>query len=226
VGVGQISYWFPQNEQGRALGIFGGVGNLAPAAISLVLPYALKYLGLPNTYLIWLLVVISATLLYIAFSHDASYFQLLAKIPPSEAKELASTEYQQELYPAESVSHGLRIAAGNWKTWCLVSIYFTCFGGMIALTVWFPTYWHVVHGLVPTEAGKLTATFGACASLFRIAGGYLSDSLSGEKTCILGSFILAGGAVMLTVCEEVAPAMIGEVLVAIGMDLEMAPPSS
>lgn len=30
VGVSQASYWFPQSKQGAALGIYGGVGNLAP----------------------------------------------------------------------------------------------------------------------------------------------------------------------------------------------------
>ncbi|MDA8252406.1 MAG: MFS transporter, partial [Rhodospirillales bacterium] len=30
VGIPQVSYWFPRNRQGTALGIYGGVGNLAP----------------------------------------------------------------------------------------------------------------------------------------------------------------------------------------------------
>jgi NNP family nitrate/nitrite transporter-like MFS transporter len=30
VGIGQVSYWFPQAEQGFALGTYAGLGNLAP----------------------------------------------------------------------------------------------------------------------------------------------------------------------------------------------------
>ena len=29
-GISQVSYWFPQREQGRALAIFAGLGNIAP----------------------------------------------------------------------------------------------------------------------------------------------------------------------------------------------------
>jgi len=219
-GVGQISYWFPKAEQGQALGLYGGLSNLAPAVVALILPYALKHLGLANTYLVWLILVVSATSAYALLSQDASYLQLLATMSPEEAKEVASTVFQQELFPAESASQGLKLAARNWKTWALVSIYFTCFGGMVALTVWLPTYWHTVHGLVPTEAGKLTATFGATASLFRVVGGYLADSASGEKACMIGSLFLASGAVALVIFDnDIVPAMIGEVILAVGMGI-------
>jgi NNP family nitrate/nitrite transporter-like MFS transporter len=40
VGINQVSYWFPQRQQGRALAIFAGVGNLAPGRFSLLLPLA------------------------------------------------------------------------------------------------------------------------------------------------------------------------------------------
>ena len=38
VGIPQVSYWFPRNRQGTALGIYGGVGNLAPGLFTLILP--------------------------------------------------------------------------------------------------------------------------------------------------------------------------------------------
>ena len=45
VGVPQVSYWFPRNRQGTALGIYGGVGNLAPGLFTLTLPFAIGALG-------------------------------------------------------------------------------------------------------------------------------------------------------------------------------------
>ena len=42
VGIGQVSYWFPQVRQGTALGTYAGVGNLAPGLFSFLLPVALS----------------------------------------------------------------------------------------------------------------------------------------------------------------------------------------
>jgi MFS transporter, NNP family, nitrate/nitrite transporter len=54
VGVPQVSYWFPRNRQGTALGIYGGVGNLAPGLFTLILPFAMAAYGLAGSYLAWL----------------------------------------------------------------------------------------------------------------------------------------------------------------------------
>jgi NNP family nitrate/nitrite transporter-like MFS transporter len=46
VGISQASYWSPKAKQGSALGIYGGVGNLAPGIFTLILPLALTAAGL------------------------------------------------------------------------------------------------------------------------------------------------------------------------------------
>jgi len=219
VGVSQISYWFPQVEQGKVLGIFGGLGNLAPAVVSLILPHALKNLGLPTTYLVWLFVVLAATLAYFLLGYDAWYLQLSSKVGAAQARDLAATEYGEELYPSDSVSEALTAAARNWKTWLLMMIYFTCFGGMVALTVWGPTYWHGFHGLVPTEAGKLVALFGVTASLLRIGGGFLADNFSGELTCCGAGITVALGALLLIGTTDTSPAIAGIIIIAAGMGI-------
>ena len=38
VGIGQTSYWYPLKKQGKALGTYAGLGNLAPGLFSLILP--------------------------------------------------------------------------------------------------------------------------------------------------------------------------------------------
>ncbi|NIW47924.1 MAG: MFS transporter, partial [candidate division Zixibacteria bacterium] len=43
----------------------------------------------------------------------------------------------QELFPQEGVWTGLIKAAKIWRTWPLVFLYFTTFGGFLALTAWF-----------------------------------------------------------------------------------------
>jgi NNP family nitrate/nitrite transporter-like MFS transporter len=44
VGIGQVSYWFPRSEQGRALGTYAGIGNTAPGIFSFLLPLAVSRL--------------------------------------------------------------------------------------------------------------------------------------------------------------------------------------
>ena len=47
----------------------------------------------------------------------------------------------QELYPAGTMLQTLGRSASIWQTWALVLVYFTTFGGFMALTGWFPKYW-------------------------------------------------------------------------------------
>ena len=53
----------------------------------------------------------------------------------------------------------------------LVWVYFTTFGGFIALTAWLPTYWHSYFGVSAVKAGLLTAVYSVLTSAIRIGGG-------------------------------------------------------
>ena len=59
----------------------------------------------------------------------------------------------------------------------MVWIYFTTFGGFMALTAWLPTYWTSFFGVSVITAGLLTAAFSILASLVRVVGGILADKL-------------------------------------------------
>ncbi len=41
VGIPQVSYWYPRSRQGAILGIYSGIGNLAPGLFTLLLPVAI-----------------------------------------------------------------------------------------------------------------------------------------------------------------------------------------
>lgn len=64
VGIGQVSYWFPQSRQGAALGAYAGLGNVAPGLFSFLLPLALAAWGLAGAYLAWLSFLVVGVLLY------------------------------------------------------------------------------------------------------------------------------------------------------------------
>jgi NNP family nitrate/nitrite transporter-like MFS transporter len=221
VGVAQVSYWYPQKSQGAALAVFGGVGNLAPGIFSFVLPVALTALGLAGSYLVWTAMLVAGTILYAFIGRNAWYFQLRAQgVPAVEAKRVAQ-EHGQFLFPARSLSDSLRVSAGVWRTWALVCIYFTTFGGFMALTAWFPTYWKSCFGVTALTAGILTGTFSVLTSLVRVGGGILADKLSegGENTSVLSLLIMIMGAVIMVDAHQFELAVPGIVLLAFGMGL-------
>ena len=224
VGVSQASYWFPKSKQGVALGIYGGVGNLAPGIFALLIPnLALPLLGLPGSYLAWLIFLIVGTVIYIKIGQNAWYFQLVDKgINKDEAKEIASKEYGQELFPKGKASETLLISAKSWKTWALVFIYFTTFGGFLALTGWFPNYWMTYFGLNMKLAGLLTALYSILTSLTRIYGGKVADKNGGEITTIVSLGIALIGAICMTFASTMTLAIIGIILLAIGMGVANA----
>lgn len=224
VGISQVSYWYPKERQGVALAIFAGVGNLAPGLFSLLIPLALAGLGLGGAYLVWLSLLVAGTFLYWLLGRNAWYFQLLEQgHAPEEARRRAA-RHGQVLFPSVSLVASLKASAAVWQTWALVAIYFTTFGGFIALTAWLPTYWTSFFGVSAVIAGLLTALYSVLTSLVRILGGVLSDRLyeGGENTTILALLIMMVGAVVMVSSREFQLAVPGEILLAIGMGIANA----
>jgi NNP family nitrate/nitrite transporter-like MFS transporter len=221
VGISQVSYWFPQARQGRALAIYAGVGNLAPGVFSLVLPLALQTIGLAASYLMWLAFLAIGTIGYWIFGRNAWYFQLRARgVSPEEAAREARAA-GQELFPARSTMESLRISARVWQTWALVGVYFTSFGGFVALTSWLPTYWTSAFAIGVVGAGLLTAMYSLTASGMRIIGGVLADSLheGGQNAGILSLLVMLTGALVMSTALTFELAVPAVLLLAIGMGI-------
>ncbi len=221
-GIGQVSYWFPQKRQGSALGKFAGLGNLAPGLFSLLLPLALAGLGLAFSYLVWFLFLVGGTILYYFIGRNAWYFQFIQLgTAPGKARELAR-EQGQELFPAGSTRDSLVKSAQVWKTWILVAIYFTTFGGFIAMTSWLPTYWSSFFGTTAVMAGILTAAYSLSASLFRVMGGGISDRIGGELTAKIALFVMLAGALLIDFSHNMALSISATLIMALGMGVANA----
>jgi len=217
VGVGQIAYWHPKASQGSVLGVYGGVICAAPGVWTMVLPHMLQEFGLFKTYLFWGCLVVAVAVFYGLVGRNSAYFQLRQQgMGEDEAKERAAEKHGQELFPARNATEGLRIAAGVWKTWALVCLYFSTFGGMVSLTGWLPTYWHEVHGVRPTTAGSLAALFNMSFSVVRAVSGPLSDRLGGEVALALALSTMLAGASTIVVSRDFNLDLLGEGLLALG----------
>ena len=222
VGTGQVSYWFPKSRQGVALGTYAGIGNLAPGIFSLILPLALGWIGMAGSYLAWLIFLVVGTLLYYLTGRNAPYFQLRAQGVDRETAITTAKTYGQEMFPSGKIKESLLISARTWKTWLLVAIYFTTFGGFIALTAWLPTYWKSFFSVPAVTAGLLTALYSILASLMRVAGGRISDRLGGEKTILISLSITLVGAVTMALSGQYGVSLAGVIVLAVGMGISNA----
>lgn len=216
VGIPAVSYWYPQKTQGSALAIYAGLGNLAPGLFAMLLPSLVVWIGFTSSYVLWLVFLIGLVGLVFKFMQDAPYFQyqeMGIDIDP-EALLLACGE---ELLPSGKATESIRKAGSDWRTWILTYFYFITFGGFIALTVWFPTYWSESFGIGLVLAGMLTATYSLSASLLRVLGGYAADRIGGEKVTLLSFIVVASGALLMVLAKPLSAAVVGMLLLALGM---------
>jgi NNP family nitrate/nitrite transporter-like MFS transporter len=222
VGISQVAYWYPKARQGSALGIYAGIGNLAPGIFTLLLPFALVTMGLPRAYLAWLAFLSGGTVVYAIIGRNPWYFQMIARGMPAEEAKSASALRGQEIFPAGNLVDSLILSARNRKTWALVAIYFTTFGGFIAMTAWLPVYWTSFYSATPILAGTLAAVFSIVTSLVRVGGGYLSDRIGGEKTGSLALGIMLAGSVMMTFSGDFLLSVAAEIVMGVGMGVTNA----
>jgi len=222
VGIAQTAYWFPRNKQGFALGVYAGVGNLAPGIFGMILPFALKSIGLTMSYILWFGFLLIGTMIYIIFAKDAPYFQLRkAGVPHEDAAKLAK-QLGQELIPTGGFISSLKNSAKHIETWALVALYFVSFGGFLALTGWFIVFWVQSYHVELTKAGLLMAFgFSLLASVIRIFGGWLSDKLGGELVAMMAYTLTLIGAVLVVIAanHNFALSLTGEVLMGAGMGI-------
>lgn len=181
VGAGQSSYWYPKSKQGIVLGIFAGLGNLGAGVFAIFLPLLLTAIGFVPAYYIWTAMLIIGTVIYYFLSCNAFYFQYKQKGLSTEESIKMAKDAGQELFPAGNMKESLKISAKIPETWVLLISYFVTFGGFIALTAWFPTFWQKTHGLSATMAGLYTAIFASLATVLRIPAGKLADKVGGIK---------------------------------------------
>lgn len=223
VGIPKTSYWFPKHQQGYALGIYAGLGNIGPGVFNYIIPLLIGVWGLTGAYFGWLVFLIIATMMYAFFAADSYYFQLIQKeVAHAKAKSI-SKELGQDIFPSGGTWKSLKKSAANSRTWILVFLYTVSFGGgFTALTAWFPTYWSIFHGMDLVAAGLIAAVFTIYGSIIRIPGGKLSDRYGGENIAIISFSIMALGAVVLTLSTSFYPAFIGMMILGTGMGVANA----
>ena len=220
VGISQVSYWYPQGQQGGPLGIYAGLGNTGPGLFSWVLPAVVAALGILAAYGLWFVGLAIITVAYAIFVKDAPSFQLQRQ--GVEVTEEKLEEYRAGSDPQRFHLRGTQERGLIPSTWALVYFYFVSFGGFLALTAWLPTYWTQTHAVAATTAGLLTLVFSLLSALIRVPGGLLSDQIS-IRYALTGNFaLIILGSVMVAINAGFCVALIGTILIAAGMGLQNA----
>ena len=165
VGIAYTSVWFPQHQQGTALGIFG-IGNAGAAITAMVAPTLLGFLTRGGVELErWrLLPQIYAGALVVT----TGLFWLATF--PRKPDEPVERSLGQRLAPLRSV-----------RVWRFGLYYFLVFGGFVALSQWLIPYYVNVYALTVVTAGLLSSIFSLPSGVIRALGGWLSDRL-GART--------------------------------------------
>ena len=186
VGISWVSAWFPKNQQGFALGLFGA-GNvgasltklIGPGLIALV-PGALLGGLIPGG---WRFVPTLYAALLIIWG-----MLVLLLTPRVDRKPGSGRAVAEMLEPLREI-----------RVWRFSLYYVAVFGAYVALSAWLPKYYVDVFGLELRNAALLTALFIFPASLLRPLGGYLSDRF-GARRIMYATFalmLLATGALMM-----------------------------
>jgi nitrate/nitrite transporter NarK len=217
VGIPSVSYWYPQRQQGTALAIYAGLGNMAPGLFAVLLPLLVESFGFTASYVVWFSFLASLTIVILLFMKDAPYFQY-RQMGIEIDREALLHACGEELFPSGTALASLQKAASDWRTWVLTALYFVSFGGFIALTVWLPSFWAGRFQTGLALAGFLTALYSLSASILRVCGGFISDSLGGEKTVLSAFLLMAMASLMMMVSSEsMSLTVTGELLLALGM---------
>ncbi|SDE11191.1 MFS transporter [Kordiimonas lacus] len=172
VGVAYVSRWYPKDQQGTALGIFG-MGNVGAAITNFGAPMLLVAVGGAWQGVAQVYAVVMAI--------TAVLFFLFTKDDPVHAANKASghkhPSFLQQLEPLK-----------NLQVWRFSLYYFFVFGAYVALALWLPRYYVGAYGLELGTAGILAASYALPGSIFRALGGWLSDKV-GARTVMYWTFI-------------------------------------
>lgn len=196
-GIAHVSYWFKMSNQGTALGIYSGIGGISSGAITILISFGLIYFGFKYVYFIWFLSVLIGIIIFFIFDNDAWFFQLKRNGYNQNDAIIEAKKLGQEAFPKGNTKVSLITAAKNIKSWALSIIYFSAFGGSLALTSWLPFFWVSNYGFSIIKAGVVTGLLSMLSPITRIIGGRLSDIYRAEyinmialSLCITGSLIL------------------------------------
>jgi len=176
VGTPYVARWFPKNQQGFAMGVFGA-GNSGAAVNKFVAPVILVAAGwamVPKVYAAIMLG--TAIIFWFGSAHDPKHL-----VPAKKGGFMAQLK-----------------ALKDPKVLKYCQYYSIVFGGYVGLALWMVQYYVGEYGLDIRVAALLAACFSLPGGVLRAIGGYLSDKHGAHKVtwwvmwaCWICTFLLS-----------------------------------
>ncbi len=152
VGIAYCAHWFPKEQQGTAMGIFGA-GNTGAAVTKLLAPIIVVGYGwamVPKVYAV--LMLVTAILFWFFTFTDSSH------------KVGKSVTIREQL-----------VVLKDPTVWRYSQYYSIVFGGYVALALWMTKYYVSEYGFDLKTAAFLAAAFSIPGGVLRAVGGWFSD---------------------------------------------------
>jgi NNP family nitrate/nitrite transporter-like MFS transporter len=190
IALPMVSYWYPPEHQGMALGL-AGAGNSGTVFASLFAPSLALAVGWQNV------LGLAALLLSLILL----FFLIAAKDSPNSPPGKALADYAGLL--------------GASDAWWLMFFYGVSFGGFVGLSSFLPIYFHDQYGLSLVNAGYFTAACVFVGSFARPFGGALADRIGGTRALMIIYAVVA--VVLLAIAQGAVPVAGALVVLLIGM---------
>jgi NNP family nitrate/nitrite transporter-like MFS transporter len=158
VGTPYVARWFPKQQQGMAMGIYGA-GNSGSAVNKFVAPVILVAFGWAAVPQVYAAIMAGTVVLFWLFSHsDPSHLV---------SSNVKFTDQLQALKDPKVLKY--------------CQYYSIVFGGYVALALWMVQYYIGEYGLDIRVAALLAACFSLPGGVLRAVGGWLSDRHGAHK---------------------------------------------
>lgn len=165
--MANISFFYPEREKGRALGLNAAGGNIGTAAVQLAVP----------------LVIVTAT--GVRLERAGLMF-----VPLVILAAFLAWRWMDNLSTARSDPRAFGVAARNPHTWIISFVYIGTFGSFIGFSGAFPT---LLANQFPGVTLSVAFAGALVGSLARPAGGILADRLGGARVTIAAFAVMAAG---------------------------------
>lgn len=167
--MANISFFYPEREKGKALGLNAAGGNLGTAAVQLAVPLVIAIgagIALERAGLMFIPLILLAA--YLAWSR------------------------MDNLTSAKADYKAFGAAVQNRHTWLISFLYIGTFGSFIGYSGAFPT---LLKGQFPEVTLSIAFLGALVGSLARPVGGILADRWGGARMTIASFVVMAAGAV-------------------------------
>jgi NNP family nitrate/nitrite transporter-like MFS transporter len=152
VGTPYVARWFPKNQQGFAMGVYGA-GNSGAAVNKFIAPALVVAFGWAMVPQVYAAIMTATVVLFWLFSHSDP-----AHLVPSH------TKFSDQLKSLKDP-----------KVLKYCQYYSIVFGGYVALSLWMVQYYVGEYGLDIRSAALLAACFSLPGGVLRAVGGWMSD---------------------------------------------------